>query len=76
MNRIVVDTKGLVCPLPTLMMTSKLKKNEVGPGDIMEVVATCKTFETDVRNWCAQFKKVLIYLREEEGGIKRCQIQI
>jgi tRNA 2-thiouridine synthesizing protein A len=76
MGKVVVDSKGLVCPLPILMMTSKLKKSEVRPGDVMEVLSTCKTFDEDVRNWCAQFKKVLIFLREEGNGVKRCQIQI
>ncbi len=42
----------------------------------MEVIADCDSFEKDIRAWCEQHQKVLIFLRNEENGVKRCQIQI
>ncbi len=68
-----LDTKGLKCPQPTLkiaVMAAKLKS-----GDVLDVVANCPTFEKDVREWCQRTKKVLLWLRDEGAGVKRCQIQ-
>jgi TusA-related sulfurtransferase len=70
----LLDAKGLKCPLPTLMVDGKLRKNEVKPGDVLEVIADCPTFENDIKSWCTRNKKVLVYIRDE-AGIKRCQIQ-
>jgi len=67
-----LDGKGLKCPQPTLkiaVMATKMK-----PGDVLEVIADCDTFEKDVRDWCSRFKKVLLWIRDE-GGVKKCQIQ-
>lgn len=72
----VIDAKGLTCPRPVLMVTTTIKKGDVKPGDILEVVADCAAFETDIRSWCATFKKVLIFIRDEGKGVKRAQIQI
>jgi len=58
------------------MVTAKVKKQEVRPGEVMEVVADCESFEKDIRSWCEQHKKVLIYFREEANGVKRCQIRV
>ena len=46
----VLDARGMKCPLPTLKMTGVCRT--LKPGDILEVVADCPTFETDVRNLC------------------------
>ena len=76
MAKLLVDALGFHCPLPVLMVTAKIKKQLVQAGDVMEVVADCDSFEKDIRMWCEEHKKVLIYLRSEENGVKRCQIQI
>jgi tRNA 2-thiouridine synthesizing protein A len=46
------------------------------PGDILECVADCSTFEADVRSWCKNSKKSLLWFREEGDGVKRCQVRI
>jgi TusA-related sulfurtransferase len=51
-------------------MASKLK-----PGDILEVVADCSTFEKDVRDWCVRAKKTILWCKDEGGGKKRVQIK-
>ena len=68
-----LDARGLKCPQPTLKVAVMAAK--MHPGDVMDVVADCTTFEKDVREWCSRTKKVLLWLREEAGGIKHCQIQ-
>lgn len=76
MAKVLVDALGFKCPLPVLMVTSKVKKKEVRDGDVLEVMADCPTFESDIRSWCARNSKVLVFLREEGNGVKRCQIQM
>jgi tRNA 2-thiouridine synthesizing protein A len=67
-----LDAKGLKCPQPTLKITVMAMKMK--PGDVLEAVADCPTFENDVKDWCARSKKVLLWMRAE-GSAKRCQIQ-
>ena len=68
------DLKGLKCPGPTLKLTSLML--ELNKGDLIEVVADCPTFEDDVKGWCVRQKRVLLWIREEGNGAKRCQIQL
>ena len=67
------DLRGLKCPQPTLKMT--VLSHKLAKGDIMEVMADCPTFESDVRNWCDRSKKTLLMMRDE-GAFKRCQVII
>lgn len=72
MNVQVLDARGLKCPQPTLKITVLATKMK--PGEVLEVVANCPTFEKDVRDWCTRAKKILLWLKVE-GDSKRCQIQ-
>ncbi len=67
-----LDAKGLKCPQPTLKLTAMAIKMK--PGDVLEVVADCPTFEKDVKDWCTRSKKILLWIRPE-GSTKRCRIQ-
>ena len=51
------------------------KISRIKEGDLLEVTADCPTFEKDVRQWCDRTKKTLMWVRDEGGGKKRCQIQ-
>jgi tRNA 2-thiouridine synthesizing protein A len=68
-----LDAIGLKCPQPTLKVTILAMK--MNPGDVLDVLADCPTFEKDVRDWCTRSKKVLLWIRDEGGSKKRCQIQ-
>jgi TusA-related sulfurtransferase len=68
-----IDALGLKCPQPTLKITVQATKMQ--PGDLLEVLADCPTFEKDVRDWCTRSKKVLLTMRDEGGGKKRCTIR-
>ncbi|HTY20888.1 MAG TPA: sulfurtransferase TusA family protein [Geobacteraceae bacterium] len=68
----LIDAKGLQCPQPTLKVTAMSVKMK--PGDVLEVVADCATFEKDVKEWCTRSKKVMLWMKSE-GNAKRCQIQ-
>lgn len=75
MATVQMDVRGLKCPMPTLKMTEKLIKHEVKPGDLFEVTADCPTFEKDVREWCKNFKKVLVVVKDQ-GAAKVAQVQL
>lgn len=67
-----LDAKGLKCPQPTLKVT--IMATKMKPGDVLEVLADCPTFENDIKDWCTRSKKVLLWMKVD-GGAKRCQIQ-
>jgi len=69
-----LDLKGLKCPGPTLRLTGMWV--EFGKGDELEVLADCPTFEHDVKAWCTRTKTVLIWIRDEGNGVKKCKIQL
>lgn len=73
MTENVIDARGLKCPQPTLKITSMVLKAK--QGDVFEVMADCRTFEKDLRDWCVRSKKVLLWIRDE-GSFKRCRIQL
>ena len=68
-----IDALGLKCPQPTLKITVMATK--MASGDVIEVLADCPSFESDVRGWCSRSKKILLWVRDEGGGKRRCQIQ-
>ena len=61
------------CPQPILKIT--VKSPDMTPGDILEVLGDCPTFEKDVRVWCERMKKVLLSIKDEGAGRLRIQIQ-
>lgn len=67
-----IDALGLKCPQPVLKITAK--SPDMKPGDLLEVIADCPTFENDVKTWCQRMNKTLLFVRDE-GGKKRAQIQ-
>ena len=75
MATVQMDVRGSKCPMPTLKMTEKLIKHEVKPGDVFEVTGDCPTFEKDVREWCKNFKKVLVVMKDQDGA-KTAQVQL
>jgi tRNA 2-thiouridine synthesizing protein A len=48
---------------------------DMQPGDILEVIGDCPTFERDVRVWCERLNKILLAVRAEGGYRRRIQIQ-
>ena len=69
----VLDTLGLKCPQPVLKIA--VRAPDMKPGDILEVLGDCPTFEKDVRIWCERLGKVFLSIKAEEGDKKRIQIQ-
>ena len=67
------DFRGLKCPEPSLKMA--VESHALKPGDIMDTLADCPTFEADVRIWCERNKKALLLVKPE-GPAKRCQVRV
>jgi tRNA 2-thiouridine synthesizing protein A len=68
-----LDATGLKCPQPVLKIT--VISPDMQPGEILEVMGDCPTFEKDVRAWCSRLHKTLLFVVEEEGYRKRIQIR-
>ncbi len=73
MSSQTLDCLGLKCPQPTLKLTVMATKMQ--PGDLLEVIADCHTFEKDLRDWCARSRKTILWIRDEGDGKKRAQIK-
>lgn len=73
MGTTTIDAKGLKCPQPVLKLTTTVAS--LKPGDLVEILADCPTFEADLKGWCTRMKKVLVYIRDE-GGAKKAQIKV
>ncbi len=69
----ILDTLGLKCPQPVLKIA--VKSPDMKPGDILEVIGDCPTFEKDIRLWCERLNKVLLSVKDEGKEKKRIQIQ-
>lgn len=69
----LLDTTGLKCPQPVMKIAAK--SPDMQPGDILEVIGNCPTFERDIRLWCERLGKTLMFIRDEGTGGIRCQIQ-
>jgi tRNA 2-thiouridine synthesizing protein A len=69
----LIDARGLKCPLPALKIQSE--SLAMKPGEILEVLADCPTFEADARRLCDALKKALLFVKIE-GTAKRIQIRM
>lgn len=67
-----LDASGLRCPQPILKVA--VVSADLVPGDILDVVADCPTFEADIRTWCTRLGKTLLSVREEGGYRKKARI--
>jgi len=69
----VLDMQGMKCPQPVLKIA--VKAPDMTPGDILEVLGDCPTFEKDVRVWCERLGKIFLSVKDEGNEKKRIQIQ-
>ncbi len=49
MADVVLDCKGMVCPLPVAQVQRKAR--EMKPGQTLEVIADCSSFPKDITEW-------------------------
>lgn len=68
-----LDAKGLKCPQPILKVVVMVAQMEA--GDILEVVADCPSFPTDIKAWCQKKGKTLLFCMDDGTGTHSAQIQ-
>lgn len=50
MNRVVVDARRLLCPLPVIRVQNKVA--ELSPGTVVEVICSDPGALNDIPSWC------------------------
>lgn len=65
-NKIILDTSGLLCPEPVMLLHKTVRAMNV--GDVVEVVATDPSTERDVPKFCLFLGHNLQQQREEAGS--------
>jgi len=69
----VLDATGLRCPQPVLKLS--VISPDMKPGEILEIIGDCPTFEKDISAWCIRLKKTLLVMKDEGGYRKRALIR-
>ncbi|MFD0714039.1 sulfurtransferase TusA family protein [Paenibacillus sp. GCM10027626] len=65
MANLVVDAKGLACPMP--IVKAKKGIDTLEPGQIMELQTTDKGSKKDFQAWVNQTNHELLETREDNG---------
>jgi TusA-related sulfurtransferase len=68
----IVDTRGLFCPMPVIKTSDALKN--LDPGSIVEVVSDDPAIEFDLPAWC-QSNGHAIQRVEKESGVYRYWVE-
>lgn len=67
-TNLIVDTKGLACPMP--VVKTKRALNELNEGQVLEVQATDKGSKADLKAWAQNSGHHYLGLVEENGVFK------
>lgn len=60
----ILDTSGLLCPEPVMMLHNKIREMEV--GSVVEVIATDPSTTRDIPKFCSFLHHLLLH-QEERG---------
>jgi len=66
MADVKLDCKGMMCPMPIVHITKKMKTME--PGTVLEVVADDVGSKEDIPAWANRTGNELLETREEHGN--------
>jgi tRNA 2-thiouridine synthesizing protein A len=61
----VLDVKGLLCPVPTVMTSKTLK--EMKNGNTLQIITNDMTTKESIPSLCTQEGYTIIELNEKEG---------
>ncbi len=73
MNRVLIDTRGLSCPLPVLKVRKTMRN--AAAGIEASVLATDPLAEQDIRSYCEVSACDFLLAETLEGGVIRIVIQ-
>lgn len=71
METLRVDTLGMRCPQPVLMLAHSIRGRPA--GTLVEIRGDCPTFEKDVRGWAERERKTVLAVM---GAPPRLTVQI
>ena len=63
---VILDCKGLSCPMPIMKLAMTIRKLEV--GKVIELYGTDPGSKTDVPAWCEKTGNTLLEMVEVEDG--------
>lgn len=63
----LVDTRGMLCPMPIVMANKTMKRLDV--GDVMKVLATDKGALKDFPAWASDTGNEIVTSGEEDGAL-------
>lgn len=67
-NIFKIDTSGLHCPTPIMMLSDQLKT--MREGQMVEIISTDPGFQADIGAWCDMTENTLVNLNSQGGSIK------
>jgi tRNA 2-thiouridine synthesizing protein A len=67
-----LDCYGLLCPVPIIQTSRKLKEMKV--GEVLEIVATDAGIKDDMPAWCRMTGQEFLGA-EEDGGVTRVYVR-
>lgn len=73
MADIVLDTKGMKCPLPIVQIAKAVKT--MSSGQTLEVVADDPAFYEDVKAWCTITENILVKI-DPAGDVNTATIRL
>jgi tRNA 2-thiouridine synthesizing protein A len=63
-----LDTKGLLCPEPVMMLHNAVR--DMAPGELLEVFATDPSTRRDIPRFCTFLDHELVEQSEQEGTFR------
>ena len=60
-----LDARGLRCPLPLVKARDEI--DFIGPGDVLEILATDPGADHDFRAWCRRTGHQVVAFEQREG---------
>ncbi len=70
-NLILIDAKGLKCPMPVIKLQQQVRQS--GAGSKIKIACTDTGAEKDIASWCRVNKHPLIKVESTDYG---CDIEI
>ncbi|UCD83598.1 MAG: sulfurtransferase TusA family protein [Deltaproteobacteria bacterium] len=65
---ITLDCYGLLCPMPIIKITQKIK--EVPVGQVLEVISTDEGIKSDLPAWCSSNGQEFLGIEQEDDTYK------
>ena len=68
-----LDVKGLNCPMPVVKTKGAI--DDLGVGEVLEVIATDSGSMSDIRGWADSTPGVELLAQEEDDGVFRHYVE-